>query len=245
MKRTALVALCVVFSFSAAQAAVLQNGSFNNFVTTFETTNIPNWTVTTNPPFIDQSGVFFSVDGVKAQGGAMVLLTTGSKPRDPAPDVTTMTSDPFRVFQIRLEFQYVYATKQTESEALAGQDDPFTVTITRTSDNMVLYNQVIDSAANSDLVSSNISYGALTQGTGRPKLRQTEDWQWVVIDSSNWVGEEVTIAFTIQDALVDTLASGVFLDNVRNLPEPGSIVLFGLFGAGAGFAAWRRRRRSK
>jgi hypothetical protein len=245
MKRTTLVALCVVVFATAAQADFIKNGRFDSYITTFETRNIPNWTVgITEPPeqFRDQSGVFFVVDGVVAPNSAMILLGTGG--RQPGADVTTLTSDPFLVNQIRLEFQYVFATVQTLAESSLRPDD-FSVTVTRTSDNAILYNATIASATDTDLVSSNISYGVLTRAAGRPNLRQTPDWEWVIIDSSSWVGDTVTVTFTVRDVFDDIWNSGVFLDNVRNIPEPGSIVLVGLFGAGIGFTAWKRRRAKK
>ena len=164
----------------------------------------------------------------------------------PAPSATILlTSAPFKVNQIRLEFQYVYATEHTLAEAQAGFVDPFEVTVTSVNSNTILYNAVIDSALNADLVASDISHGVLTHRVGRPKLRDSDDWQWVIIDSSNWVDDVVTITFTVTDSSSDAFNSGIFLENVRNIPEPGSIVLVGIFGAGIGFAAWRRRRITK
>ena len=188
MKRTMLVALCVAVFSTVASAGFIQNGRFDNYTTTFETRNIPNWTVSiTEPPeqFREQSGVFFTVSNVIAPNSAMILLGTGG--RQPGPDTTTMTSDPFLINQIRIEFQYIYATVQTAAEAAAGYLDPLTVTITSTMGNGILYQQTLATAADADLVPGDISYGVLTHAPGRPKIRQTADWEWVIIDSSTWV----------------------------------------------------------
>jgi hypothetical protein len=242
MKRTIMVALVVACAATAANAGYIQNGSFTKWTSTYYTSSIPDWTVTWSeqPFFRYQSGIFFTVDGVvPTYGGTMAVISTDGY-RDNSPDSTTLTSAPFKVIQDRIEFQYVYATQQTAAEAASGYLDPFSVTITRTSDSAVLYSGVIEDASG-DLVSGNINFPAI-QGPG---VRQTRTWEWVVIDSESWIGDEVTIAFNVTDAMGSVGDTGVFLDNVRNIPEPATTALFALGVLGVGGLAIVRRRRAR
>ena len=104
MKRTTLVALVLVCAAATASAGYIQNGSFTDWNNTGSSNNIPDWTVTwaeqfVNPPstFRDQSGIYFTVNGVIPQyGGTMALITTDGR-NATSPDWTTLTSDPFKI----------------------------------------------------------------------------------------------------------------------------------------------------
>jgi hypothetical protein len=242
--RTLPIVVAVAALAVGASASEIPNAKFNQFVSTFSTNNIPHWTVGTDEAFSAQSGVYFVVDGINALSGAMVLLTTAPNGggSNGSTDVTTLSSEPFVVDNFRIEFQYVYVTGESAAGAAAGYTDPFSVSIVRTSDSAVLFNSTVATAADT-LLASTVNLAGILPGSSNRQT--TKLWTRYGINSIGFIGDEVRIVFRIEDAGDDQVNSGVFLENVEQLPEPGALVLFGLGAAGLGAQVWRRRRRAR
>jgi len=257
MMRTLPVALLVVVLATAANAAYLQNGTFDEAgpptYPTYETTEIPHWTVSSDEslllPDSAQSGVFYVVGDVFADTEEMVLLSTWpdrepTEPRLGPVDITQMTSDPFLVSGDHkwIEFSYVFLTQ----EPLDGQADVFQVSLIRASDEAILYDEFIATALDSDLIDSPAisDVAAFVEEDGRNN-RQSDGWQHWKYDMSALAGETVRLVFTVSDVGDDVYNSGVLLENVLQTPEPATFVFFGLGALGLGYAVRRRRRMAK
>ena len=240
MLRTLLVGGLIVSLASVGSAQLLQNGSFNNYTSTYSTNNIPNWTVETDEPFTDQSGIYFTLSQIHALDGGMVLLTNAPNGGVNGPtDVTRLISDPFDVSGEwkTIEFNYIYITGESENDTYT---DPFEVSLYLESDDSLLYTETIATAADSDLVHSTVNYGPLPGSSNR---QSPGGWTHHSFSMLPWSGQEVYLVFTISDAGDDVVNSGVVLDGVEQTPEPGTIALFGLGLAGLGLAVRARRRR--
>jgi PEP-CTERM motif len=242
MLRTLLVVALIVAIAPVGSAQFLENGSFNNYNSTYSTDDIPHWTVDSDEPFSDQAGIYFTLSEIHAIDGAMVLLTN-------APnggvfgltDVTKLISDPFLVTADRkwIEFHYVYVTGQSAAEAAAGQTDPFEVALVNTGTGLPVYLETVATAAD-DLVHSTVDYGPLPGDNNR---QTAGGWIHHKFSLLPYNGQTVNLVFTISDTPTSMVNSGVVLDNIRQTPEPGTFLLFGLGLAGVGLAVRARRRR--
>jgi hypothetical protein len=256
MMRTLTVALLVLLFAATAQPEYLKNGNFDDagpplYETSF-TTEIPNWTVTSDEsllltdPQSAQAGVFYVFGDVSADTDEMVLITNWPNREDFEPrffdtDFTKLTSDPFLVTgdHGRIEFDYVYVTQ--EPGTADRESDPFEVSLIRASDESILATWFIVDAFDPSLGFGGIS-GYPFQGA---TTRQSSDWTHYKIDILPWSGETVRLVFTISDTGDDILNSGVLLENVAQTPEPATFVAFGLGALGLGYLVRRRRRMKK
>jgi hypothetical protein len=253
MKRILLAALVVVLLVPLAGAKGIKNGNFTDWGTppTGYTSDIPDWTVDTGGnTFTNQTGIFFVFDGVSQLGpGAMALAATSTVS---GANTTTLKSSTFTVdtgdYAHRVEFKYVYFTGETAEGAAAGRTDPATVSLVDANDpTNVLTSYSID-ATDEDLVKSDVNAGPLSTSLLPPgeSYRQSDgDWTWVRIDTSAWVGQDLQIWFSIEDSIDGARNSGFLVDEVKAIPEPGTLVLFGLGLVGCGYAVRRRTKNKK
>ena len=239
--RLAMGLVAVLLVAPAALGDVIPNGDFSNTPETFFTTNIPNWSVvTTEVPFTDQVGIFFTFDGVLAQGSAMALIATSPSVRDTA---TAIISDPFVVgsdvgLHQYLRFDYRYVSGHSLDQARAGSLDPFTVSIVNLSDPGGDFTKRVHDGSDPTMVDSVTDFGPLPSSTID---RIMPAWGFATVNLRDFVGDTVQVVFIINDSGATGGNSGVFIDNVQLTPEPGTMALFGLGLAGLGFAIQRRR----
>ena len=119
------------------------------------------------------------------------------------------------------------------------------MSLIRASDELILETWLITDAFDPNLIDDgDISGYPFEEDDGRT-TRQSPDWKHHKIDILHWSGEIVKVVFTISDTGDDLVTSGVLLENVEQLPEPSTIVIFGLGALGLGYAVRRRRLAKK
>ena len=177
---------------------------------------------------MERLGLFFVFDGLTAtQGSSFAALTNYGGGGQ------TLTSSTFTIDRTDLRFQYVYAS-QNPGDAL--NPDPFTVTLIAGG---TPYVYEITDSSDADLELGDIGPSPFNPVGGT----WDTDWRMFSIDTESLIGQSATIMFSLADTGSGGGVSGIFLDNVYQIPEPGTLVLF---GAGfLGLAIFGRRKFGK
>ena len=220
-----LAFVAVILLVTPAFATDIANGSFEDTSNgTGWVSAIPSWTTSPIPSVAStRLGLFFSVDGYSPTEGSLFAGITNNGASQ------TLRTSTFVIDQKRIIFQYIYATTDT-----GNATDPFTVTLMTTSGNTVY---TLADGTDADLASSSIAVG--------PFLNQTAydtGWRTFSVVTTSLLGQTAQLEFTV--ASTGSGVSGAFLDDVTNVPEPSTILLFGLGALGL-TAYGRRRRRAK
>jgi len=243
----AFAAVLIVLSASTASAALIADGSFEDRSGgTGWVSSIAGWSTGTTPTTgaAQRLGLFFRFDGFTARHKKVfaALTNAGGGPQ------TLQNSVPFTIENLQLQVAYVYATKNAPGSTT--HVDPFTVTLISTDPNTMVTTSTTYTAADTNtkglgignVGGSPFNIGNLSYDTG--------SWKFFNIDVTNLKGHTGTLVFQIGDSVTGTSGlsdggtSGVFIDRVAQVPEPGTFALFGLGLVGLGLYGrrkWKRR----
>jgi hypothetical protein len=237
MSRTRIgLALVLVIALSApAFASQIKNGSFED--TTGGTgwvSSITSWTLAPTATVAGQTaGIWFKVNGFNPVDGSTYSALTNNGGVNQA-----MASSTFTIERERIDFSWIYATKNAPADAT--HKDPFTVTLATTGN----LGPTSASWTVSDVDDSGLGLGTVgTAPWGGGNTYDTQTWQTFSIDTTNLQGQTATLTFTINDSAAGGGVSGVFIDDVAHLPEPSTMVLFGV--GFVGLALFGRKRFGK
>jgi hypothetical protein len=210
-----VVAALVLFSISttAANSALVTNGSFENGITDWTVTGVGSVHAIEGPlgPFVPQ------------EGARAVLLTTGPGDRGGSPtDSTTLTSSPFQaLLGDTLSFSLVFLTEEfTGVVSDAGRLDSFSASLL---------------ASNGDalpLLEGDVSMLGFSVLSGAPVSAPDASTFFEArrFDFSELVAPgEYRLQFMIADATDNSFDSGLLIDNVAvgEVPEPATMALAG------------------
>lgn len=231
MTRAFLAAIAVVGLAVPALGAQIQNSSFEDTSNgTAWIASLPDWTsIPATTGAQQRVGLFFSVNGYAATDAKAFAAITNN-----GGGSQTIQSSSFTIHNLMLTFDYIYASKNAPGSVT--HVDPFTVTLLTTSGNQTF---TVADTNTTGLTNGTVGFspygGGTTYDTG---------WRTFTIDTSTLIGQNAQIQFTINDSAAGGGVSGAFLDNVSQVPEPGTFLLFG-----AGFLGLtlygRRKLRAK
>lgn len=237
MTRTSLgLAIVLVIALSTpAVASQIKNGSFED--TTGGTgwvSSIQNWTMSPTTTTASQNaGIWFKVNGFNpADGSTYNALTNNGGVNQ------TMASSTFTIERERIDFSWIYVTKNAPADAT--HKDPFTVTLATTGN----LGTTSTSWTVSDVDDSDLGLGSVgTAPWGGGNTYDTQKWQTFTIDTTNLQGQTATLTFTVNDSAAAGGVTGVFIDDVAHIPEPSTFVLFGI--GFMGLALYGRKKFGK
>jgi len=227
--------LLVLALVTPAAAEQIKNGSFEDSTGgTGYVTSIAQWTLPSGTTVASQrAGIFFNVSGwLPTDGSKFGVFTNNSTG-------TTMTfaQSSFTITNERIDFDWLYATNNAPGDVT--HKDPFTVTLQATDSlgnvttSVFTVSDVDDSALKAGVVGANPWTGAAT-------TYDTQKWQTYSIDTTSLQGQTGVLTFSVVDSATGGAVSGVFIDDVTHIPEPGTFLLFGL--GFVGMAIYGRRR---
>lgn len=134
-----------------------------------------------------------------------------------------------------LQFCYNFHTDETANDVPIGApyDDKFDVRLVGAGghNRLISVDSVYAALGRGDLLTTNAKPSSYHASTG---------WDMVQVDVSDFMGELVNVQFLVSDAGDSIRKSGFGLDDVKLVPEPSTVAVFGVALVGA---LARRRRK--